>query len=509
MIVKHAARKPGTRDRLVGLMAYLAGPGTREEHSDQRIIAAWDPTVTDIEIREPSEQMDLAHEMEFPARIREMEPPKNGFVYHVPISLHADDPRLSDEQWGYVARKAIDKLGFGDCRWIAVHHGLARSEQGPRDHIHLVVHLAQENGTIASTWGDYKKMAELRAEMEDDPTLGLRVKTQRGGGGREGWRQGERYRAERAGRGETDREQLERLVRAAAGPAESEADWVGLMRSSGVLVRARYAPGGRSEVVGYSVALAPEAGAQPVWYGGGRLARDLSLTAIRRRWDGHDPAASLGAWSKNATLDARRPLVASSWSQAHRAVADFERLALATPLSDTVSWRAYARETAEALAGLSTRAPQSERIVLQRAATQLSRVAEMPHGQLRGVPSRGATAMRAACRVITSAAIAERGGMTAVIQLTVQLARLSAAVRRANEASQAAAAARMSADAEANLLAMHHRLQASTVERRGGRAAQLAADASPAVAPSTPFPAPSSPGRSTSTGHGHENVPGR
>src|SRR5699024_8358108 len=127
--------------------------------------------------------------------------------------------------------------------------GLAHSAQGLRDHLHLVVHRAREDGTVANTWGSYRTMSVLRAELEDDPTLGLRVKTQRHGGGRTGWHQGERYRAQREGRDEPDRERLERLVRAAIGPAETEADWVQSMRAHGVLVCPRFATGGREEVV--------------------------------------------------------------------------------------------------------------------------------------------------------------------------------------------------------------------------------------------------------------------
>ncbi|ASR39952.1 hypothetical protein BAY61_32230 (plasmid) [Prauserella marina] len=479
MIVKHAARKPNTRDRLVGLLAYLAGPGRFEEHTDQRIVAAWSSDVTDIEIREPSEQMGLAHEMEAPARLREMPPPAEGFVYHVPISLHPDDPRLSDEQWAYVARKTVAALGFEDCRWIAVHHGLARSADGPRDHIHLVVHRARENGTIASTWNDRYKMAAVRAELEDDPTLGLVVKTQRKVAGRGGWQHGERDRAERAGRSEVDRDRLERLVRASVGPAESEADWVRLLRGQGVLVRPRYERGGRSAVVGYSVALPPESGQTPVWFGGGNLALDLTLPAIRNRWDGHDPADALGVWSRRGSerrAGVRGSRAESVWPLAQQHLAEFERVLAVTPLSDVQAWRAIARETAEAVAGLSTRAPAREQAMLGRAGLWLSRAAEMPHGQRRGAPSPGAPAMRAACSVMTTAAISGRGGMATVAVLIEQLMRFSDAVARANAARDAAGAARMAAAAAAELRGLGASVEAGAAGPHGvGRAAILAA----------------------------------
>jgi len=45
------------------------------------------------------------------------------------------------------------------------------------------------------------------------------------------------------------------------------------------------------EITGYAVAL-PEAvdpGGQPVFYGGGKLAADLTLPKLRRRWDPATP----------------------------------------------------------------------------------------------------------------------------------------------------------------------------------------------------------------------------
>lgn len=530
MILKKAPRKAGTRDRLLGLLAYLAGPGRAEEHTDQRIVAGWDESCVDIALRDPGEQRDLAGQMEAPARLREMEPPKDGFVYHVPISLHPDDPRLSDEQWAYVARKAIAKLGFEDCRWVAVHHGMAHSEQGPRDHIHLVVHRAREDGTVAGTWNDYRKMAALRAELEDDPTLGLVVKTQRQGGGRSGWTHGERDRADRAGQTETDRERLERLVRAAVGPAASEADWVQAMRTSGVLARPRYAVGGQSEVVGYSVALAPETGQDPVWYGGGKLAKDLTLPAVRRRWDGHDPAEAVPTWaaatqSETPTQQPRRPRgpggpvspqVAAQRQQASDALAAFEQTMAATPLGDTGTWRAYARETAEVLAVLSAQAPASDRDALARSARQLARAAETSHGQPRGHSTRAGHAVRAACRIITSGALAGQGGMATVLELTRQLQNLSAAIGRAQQARQDAAAARQASNAAREVYGLHQRLSQAAQQRRQPQPthpAQLAAAAhpdpaqqslrKPATGPRrTAARRPQQPGRDDDRGHG-------
>lgn len=493
MIIKHAARKSGTRDRLLGLIEYLAGPGRHEEHSNQRIVAAWDPNLVESDFQDPLERYDLAREMDgMSARWREMETPKGGFVYHVPISLHPDDPQLSDEQWGYVARKVIDKLGFGGdggCRWIAVHHGAAQSEEGPRDHIHLVVHLAREDGRIADTWNDRYKMAEVRAELEDDPTLGLRVKTQRQVAGRDGWHRGERAKAERQGSEETDRERLERLVRSAVGGAESESEWIESLRRKGVLVRPRFASGGREEVVGYSVALPPTEGDGPIWYGGGRLSKDLALPSVRRRWDGHDPADAVSTWVRTTPPDKVTLLPGSAWLEAQHALNEFSRVLAETPLHDGAAWRSVARETAEALSGLAGRAPADELMPLRAAAIRLARTAETPVPAFRGRSSRGATAMATTCRVISNAYIAQQGGMVAIMQLVLQLAQVAQAVSRANAAVQNAAAARHAALAEAELLGLHQRM---AIEHRSDvsphRVPTTAAELAQVAYPQQPLP---------------------
>ena len=49
-----------------------------------------------------------------------------------------------------------------------------------------------------------------------------------------------------------------------------------------MLARPRYGHGDRTEVVGFSVALRPAEEGQPViWFGGGRLGRELTIPALR------------------------------------------------------------------------------------------------------------------------------------------------------------------------------------------------------------------------------------
>lgn len=47
-------------------------------------------------------------------------------VWHCSLSLHPDEPALSDETWGEVAGEFIEQLGFAGQRWAAIRHGRTR-----------------------------------------------------------------------------------------------------------------------------------------------------------------------------------------------------------------------------------------------------------------------------------------------------------------------------------------------------------------------------------------------
>ena len=66
-------------------------------------------------------------------------------------------------------KEAMSRLGFeasghqAACRWVAVRHG--RSSAG-NDHVHVVVDLVREDGKVASTGNDFKRLSALCADME-------------------------------------------------------------------------------------------------------------------------------------------------------------------------------------------------------------------------------------------------------------------------------------------------------------------------------------------------------
>ena len=174
-----------------------------------------------------------------------------------------------------MAREAVRRLGFdaGDgqapCRWVAVRHG--RSEAG-NDHVHLVVNLVREDGKVASTRNDFKRLSALCADMERRYGLSA-VEGRANKAAMPGLTRAEVEKARRTGRAEAERAELARVVRAAATVAGSEAEFVRLLRDAGLAARPRYDRVGGHRVVGYAVAEEPSDGGVAVFFGGGKLAQ--------------------------------------------------------------------------------------------------------------------------------------------------------------------------------------------------------------------------------------------
>ncbi|MEK8229322.1 hypothetical protein NKG05_30605 [Oerskovia sp. M15] len=151
-------------------------------------------------------------------------------------------------------------------------------------------------------------------------------------------------------------------VRGCAGASQDEAEFVRRMRRAGLLVRARFADGRTDVVTGYSVAERPQAGERPIWYGGGHLARDLSLPRLRDGWPDTPTGASDAAAEWNAAKRGRRVVSAGReasepdpemWAKQHdelRALVDRLR---SVPVEDRDTWATVARQTAGAFAAWS------------------------------------------------------------------------------------------------------------------------------------------------------------
>ncbi len=224
-----------------------------------------------------------------------------GVCWHLALSTKGGvDRDLSDEEWAAVAREAVCQLGFdtGDCRWVAVHHGPSGAGN---DHIHLVVNLVREDGKVASTRNDFRRLSALCTAMERRYGLFV-VEGRANKAAMPGLTRAEVEKARRTGQAEAERGELARVVRAAATVAGSEAEFVRLLRDAGLAARPRHDRVGGHRVVGYAVAEKPFDGGVAVFFGGGKLARDLSLPALRERWrDGEAESQEAAAeWAGEA-----------------------------------------------------------------------------------------------------------------------------------------------------------------------------------------------------------------
>jgi hypothetical protein len=277
-----------------GLLRYLYGPGRANEHTDPHLVAGFgDP----LEL-EPDRRADGSRDLRrltglllLPLALDPFGGPGKP-VWHCSVRAAPGDRVLSDVEWGQVAVSVIERTGFapeGDdraVRWVAVRHAA--------DHIHIVATLARQDGGRVKTWNDFFRVRE--ACRDSERRLGLTATAP-----------ADRTAAKRASRAETEqaaprgwdeapRVTLRREVCAAAAGAGSEREFFARLEQAGVLVRTRLSTANPGEVTGYAVSLAEHTtkDGAVVWYGGGKLAPDLTLPKLRARWAGPATDQSLG-----------------------------------------------------------------------------------------------------------------------------------------------------------------------------------------------------------------------
>ena len=322
-VIPNITRGGNTR----GVLLYLVGAGKREEHEEPHLVAgsseallmAGDRVLDQGDAATLGRFLDENHE-EFGTRVTIAERDENGrvigardaHVWHCSLSLHPDEPALADERWGELCDEFVASLGFAgpkaraQCRWVAVRHG---ESNGGSDHAHVVVALVAEDGSKASAHYDRPRTQNAARELER--RFGLRrLEARARGTGSRGVRPGERMADARRDRHHGadgrapergSRQTLERIVRRCATASRNETEFVRALREQNVRVRPRYGEGGRTQVVGYSVRLpGPDSGPRrSVWFGGGRLARDLTLPSLRSGWQQSDDEQAMAAkqWS--------------------------------------------------------------------------------------------------------------------------------------------------------------------------------------------------------------------
>jgi hypothetical protein len=364
-------------------------------------------------------------------------------VWHCALRTAPADRTLTDAEWDAVAREVLDRTGLaprdddGACRWVAVRHA--------EDHIHLVVVLARQDGGRVPTSNDFYKVGQACRAVED--RLGL---TRTGARDRTAARRptrGESEKAARTGRPTAARTQLRRHVQTAAAAADSPASFLAGLERSGVLVRERRSDRDHRQITGYAVALPGDrtAAGLPVWFGGGKLAPDLSWPQLLRRWGltGPQPAA------RSASV----LLVGTARDDAWRRAAHNARTGAATirqlMVSDPAAAADAAHATADALRVTAHLVEGRHGGPLTDAADTFDRAAREPWRRTQS-PTPLGHSLRASARMLAMLGRASHDEATQVLALLAGLAALAesvAVLRTAQQREVQAVAARSAADA--------------------------------------------------------------
>jgi hypothetical protein len=276
------------------LLYYLYGPGKANEHVDPHLVAGFcDPGELEPE-RRPDGSRDFRR---FTGLLAQplaalAGPGYDKPVWHCSVRAAPGDRILSDAEWAQVAEQVMDRTGLapaGDdlgVRWVAVRHA--------PDHIHLVATLARQDGTRPRIWNDFYRVREACRAAEARFGLAATAPADRTAARRPS--RAEAEQSARRGWAEPPRVTLRREVCIAAAGARTEQEFFIRLAGAGVAVRRRHSVSSPGEVTGYAVGLAHHTAKDGgvVWYGGGKLAADLTLPRLRRRWTG--PAAEHGAF---------------------------------------------------------------------------------------------------------------------------------------------------------------------------------------------------------------------
>ena len=455
-----------------GLMRYLVGPGRANEHENPHVIAGsrdivrkwgdWE-TISVSQASEIATRLDAyMHETgTFPTgKARRFNPATgavewNGeieanHVWHCSLSLSPEEAALGDEVWGRIASDFMSEMGFSGtdgkapCRWVAIHHGSAKNGG---DHIHIAATIVREDGTKWTPWYDQRRAQKACNVLEHRYGL-LVVESREHARGSRCDSAAAQNAAKRAGTSRTDRAVLEERLRAAATAAASEADFVRRARRLGVRLHPRFASGRTDIVVGYSAALRTEDGQQTRWWGGGRIARDLTLTQLRTRWQDTPSSAleAVEAWKGH--YPKRAPYDGPLWQDRLRALEHFRTHLDRLSPTDHVGLANAAADIAGLLhAQAITARTTGGRDMLERAAVQVGRCAQLKtrpaDKRLVDVGARMASDLALSIAAATN----PRMAAIALAHATVDLVHTIAELHEA--AGQAATAAAIERDARA------------------------------------------------------------
>jgi len=303
------------------LVIYLMGKGKREEHRNPHVVASWDgldsrwqpeqigPTEFDLRL---GPMIDALHAPAIAAGLplrhdaaTQRGRTKNGYVWHCSVRNRAEDPDLSDQQWAAIAREVLHGTGIathrdhGGPRWFAVRHA--------DDHIHIAVVLVRQD-TSRRFWPEFDRWRLRAVAANLERRYGLELTAPADQTAAPGQRRGELEKASRSG-ALPARIELARAVRDAAARTFTPEAFVEELRRMGYLAELRYLPSG--DPIGYKIARTADVNAdgQPVYYGGSKLAPDLSLPRLLKRWASAStpvPNTSASARERQSLLDEAR-----------------------------------------------------------------------------------------------------------------------------------------------------------------------------------------------------------
>jgi hypothetical protein len=470
------------------LLYYLFGPGRQEEHTDPHIVAGWrhpaalEPPLRADGWRDFTKLNGLLLQPQAAMHGHRYARP----VWHCAMRAAPEDRILSDDEWAEIAHEVMHRTGLSPhgqedeaVRWIAVRHG--------DDHIHIVAMLARQDGGKPSlSWERYKvRAACLAAEQR----YGLRPTAPADRTAARRPTRAENEKAARRGLDEAPRITLRRQVTTAAASANSEDEFFARLDQAGVLIRKRFSVKNPRQITGYAVTLQGDTAkdGSPVWYGGGKLASDLSWPKLRQRWT--PQRATPGHPYLNMTAEERNAI----WDHATRVAAD------ATAQIRSLAWTSPAAAADVAWAtsdALHVAAAMLGSRILRQAADAYDRAARAPHGRI-PPPTPAGNQLRQAARLLSAFAYLTSDRSLAPTVLITRLVALAEAVAELHHAQQHAVQA-------AAALRAARCLHAATSTRPAAQPPARACVETAAGLAAQSFPAPFQPGRHPQAEHGSD-----
>ncbi|TNY37554.1 hypothetical protein [Thermomonospora catenispora] len=210
------------------------------------------------------------------------------------------------------------------------------------------------------------------------------------------------------------------MARRAAAQSRSIEEFLDHLHRTGMLVRLRYSTLHPGQITGYALALPDHVGpdGQPLWYSGSRLAEDLTMPALRRRWSS-DPAPL--NWP-GLTAEERQAIYQDAARAAAYATAHLRRhLAINPYAAGDICWAAADL--------LHTAARATGNPHLRKAADAYDRAARTPYTPA-PPPSPAGVALRTAARVLALTTPGkDRTAHTALLLITSLITLVDTVVR--------------------------------------------------------------------------------